>query len=133
MHPTLAAVAINLASALVRALAWRTVVVQAIPPPPPRLIDLSSAFFVGIFANGVLPDLEKARRLVKPDDLILCADGGTRHPLALGLAPAVIIGHLNSLSAAARQKAPGAGPPIEPYPRAKKQTDLKLRMEYGLA
>jgi uncharacterized membrane protein YbhN (UPF0104 family) len=51
----LAAVAINLASALVRGLAWRTVVVQAIAPPHPRLLDLSSAFFVGIFANGVLP------------------------------------------------------------------------------
>jgi uncharacterized protein (TIRG00374 family) len=51
----LAAVGINLASALVRGLAWRTVVVQAVPEPHPRLIDIFSAFFVGIFANGVLP------------------------------------------------------------------------------
>ncbi|HUJ56486.1 MAG TPA: lysylphosphatidylglycerol synthase transmembrane domain-containing protein [Gaiellaceae bacterium] len=51
----LGAVGINLASALVRGLAWRTVVVQAVPEPHPRLIDVFSAFFVGIFANGVLP------------------------------------------------------------------------------
>ena len=51
----LAAVGINLASALVRGLAWQTVVRQAIPPPHPRTLDLFSAFFVGIFANGVLP------------------------------------------------------------------------------
>ncbi len=51
----LAAVGINLASALVRALSWRTVLVQAVPEPHPRLIDIFSAFFVGIFANGVLP------------------------------------------------------------------------------
>ncbi|HEY5295231.1 MAG TPA: lysylphosphatidylglycerol synthase transmembrane domain-containing protein [Gaiellaceae bacterium] len=51
----LIAVALNLASALGRGLAWRTVVEQAVPPPHPRLLDVFSAFFVGIFANGVLP------------------------------------------------------------------------------
>ncbi len=49
------AVGLNLASAIARGLAWRTVVVQAIPKPHPRHLDLFSAFFVGIFANGVLP------------------------------------------------------------------------------
>lgn len=51
----LAAVGINLLSALVRGLSWRTVLVQAVPEPHPRLLDIFSAFFVGIFANGVLP------------------------------------------------------------------------------
>ncbi len=51
----LGAVGLNLASAVARGLAWRTVVVRAVPPPHPRTIDLFSAFFVGIFANGVLP------------------------------------------------------------------------------
>ncbi len=51
----LAAVGLNLASAVARGLAWRTVVVEALPRPHPRLLDLFSAFFVGIFANGVLP------------------------------------------------------------------------------
>lgn len=51
----LVAIGINLLSALVRALAWRTVLAQAVPEPHPRLIDVFSAFFVGIFANGILP------------------------------------------------------------------------------
>ncbi len=51
----LVAVGFNILSAIARGLAWRTVVVQAVPPPHPRLLDLFSAFFVGIFANGVLP------------------------------------------------------------------------------
>lgn len=51
----LAAVGLNLASALARAFAWRTVVGQAVPRPHPRLLDLVSAFFIGIFANGILP------------------------------------------------------------------------------
>lgn len=51
----LAAVLLNLLSAVVRALAWRTVVVQAVAEPHPRYRDLFSAFFVGVFANGVVP------------------------------------------------------------------------------
>jgi thiamine pyrophosphokinase len=51
-----------------------------------------------IFANGELPDLEAARKLILPDDLIICADGGTRHALAFGLIPSVIIGDMDSLS-----------------------------------
>lgn len=50
----LAAIGINLLSALVRGLSWRTVLRQAVPERP-RTIDIFSAFFVGIFANGVLP------------------------------------------------------------------------------
>ncbi|MGH3050539.1 MAG: lysylphosphatidylglycerol synthase transmembrane domain-containing protein, partial [Gaiellaceae bacterium] len=51
----LAAVGFNVASTLVRGLAWRTVLVEAVPPPHPGLLDVASAFFIGIFANGVLP------------------------------------------------------------------------------
>jgi uncharacterized protein (TIRG00374 family) len=54
-HWALAAVGLNLASALVRGLSWRTVLGQAVPEPHPRLLDVFSAFFIGIFANGVLP------------------------------------------------------------------------------
>ncbi len=49
-----------------------------------------------IFANGELPDLEKARALLHDDDFIIAADGGTRHALALGLTPNIIIGDLDS-------------------------------------
>jgi uncharacterized protein (TIRG00374 family) len=51
----LAAVGLNLLSALARGMSWRTVLVEAVPEPHPRLLDIFSAFFVGIFANGVLP------------------------------------------------------------------------------
>jgi uncharacterized protein (TIRG00374 family) len=50
-----AAVAINLGSAIVRGMSWRTVLREAVPEPHPRLLDIFSAFFIGIFANGVLP------------------------------------------------------------------------------
>jgi uncharacterized protein (TIRG00374 family) len=40
---------------LVRALAWETVIRQAMPPPRPRFPLVFSAFSVGLFANAVLP------------------------------------------------------------------------------
>jgi uncharacterized protein (TIRG00374 family) len=51
----MAAIGLNLGSAIVRGMSWRTVLSQAVPAPHPRLLDIFSAFFIGIFANGVLP------------------------------------------------------------------------------
>jgi uncharacterized protein (TIRG00374 family) len=49
------AIALNLASVVVRALAWNTVIRQAMPPPHPSAPLVFSAFSVGLFANAVLP------------------------------------------------------------------------------
>ena len=50
-----AAIALNLLSVIVRALAWRTVIHQAMPEPRPGALLVFSAFSVGLFANAVLP------------------------------------------------------------------------------
>ena len=50
-----AAVGLNLLSVVVRAVAWHTVIKQAMPPPHPRFRIVFSAFCVGLFANVVLP------------------------------------------------------------------------------
>ncbi len=49
------AVALNLASVLVRSVAWNTVIRQATSPPHPPFRLVFSAFCVGLFANAVLP------------------------------------------------------------------------------
>jgi uncharacterized membrane protein YbhN (UPF0104 family) len=54
-HWVATAVGLNLLSVLVRAVAWRTVIVQAMPPPHPGFPLVFSAFSVGLFANAVLP------------------------------------------------------------------------------
>jgi uncharacterized protein (TIRG00374 family) len=54
-HWIAAAVGFNLLSVLVRAVAWRTVIVQAMPPPHPSFPLVFSAFSVGLLANAVLP------------------------------------------------------------------------------
>jgi uncharacterized protein (TIRG00374 family) len=50
-----AAIGLNLVSVLVRALAWKIVIDQALLPPHPRFRLVFSAFSVGLFANAVLP------------------------------------------------------------------------------
>jgi uncharacterized protein (TIRG00374 family) len=49
------AIALNLLSVVVRALAWTTVINSAMEPPHPRALLVFSAFSVGLFANAVLP------------------------------------------------------------------------------
>jgi uncharacterized protein (TIRG00374 family) len=49
------AIGFNLVSVLVRAIAWATVIRQAMAPPHPRFPLVFSAFSVGLFANAVLP------------------------------------------------------------------------------
>jgi glycosyltransferase 2 family protein len=49
------AIALNLLSVVARALAWKTVIDQALPPPQPPFRQVFSAFGVGLFANAVLP------------------------------------------------------------------------------
>jgi len=49
------AIAFNLLSVVVRALAWSTVIRSAMPAPHPKPLTVFSAFSVGLFANAVLP------------------------------------------------------------------------------
>jgi thiamine pyrophosphokinase len=83
-----------------------------------------------IFANGNLPNLEKARALLRPDDFILCADGGTRHALAMGIIPNAIIGDMDSLPSYF-QPSTFDGELIL-FPKDKNETDLELAIDHAL-
>lgn len=85
-----------------------------------------------IFANGNLPDPEKARLLLREHDTIFCADGGTRHALALGLQPDLIIGDMDSLTGPEWQQLEKAGVAIELFPHEKDETDLELALGRAL-
>lgn len=86
-----------------------------------------------IFANGELPDLEKARTLLRSDDFIICADGGTRHALALGLTPKIVIGDLDSISENERRKIDETGVEVIEFSADKNETDLELAIDYALS
>jgi thiamine pyrophosphokinase len=85
-----------------------------------------------IFVNGDLPDLAAVRRLLLADDFLIAADGGTRHILALGLRPAVLIGDRDSLSDENRRLLDQAGTKIHQSPRNKNETDLELALHFAV-
>lgn len=86
-----------------------------------------------IFANGSLPTPEKARALIRTDDFILCADGGTRHAISLGLVPNVVIGDLDSVTEEERRKMKELGVEMIRHPADKNETDLELAIDHALA
>ena len=85
-----------------------------------------------IFANGFIPDPGPARRLIRPGDALIAADGGTRNARALGLLPTVVIGDLDSLLPEDRLQLEAAGSRLLEYPREKDETDLELALRYAV-
>jgi thiamine pyrophosphokinase len=85
-----------------------------------------------IFINGDLPNLDAARNILKDDDFIIAADGGTRHALALGLLPSVVIGDLDSLDFDNRRVLEENRTEIIAYPEDKDETDLELTLSYTI-
>lgn len=83
-----------------------------------------------IFANGELPNLQKASALIKPDDFIICADGGTRHALNLGLTPHILIGDMDSLPSNFQLSTFNGE--VVLYPKDKNETDLELAINHAI-
>ena len=81
-----------------------------------------------IFANGDLPDLNRARNLLQADDFVICADGGTHHALALGVTPNLVIGDMDSIQSDQWRELEKEGVTIELFPRDKNETDLELAL-----
>jgi thiamine pyrophosphokinase len=85
-----------------------------------------------IFANGEIPDLDKARRLLRADDTVICADGGTRHALTLGVQPHLIIGDMDSAERDQLQKLRDEDVLIELFSHDKNETDLELAIHHAI-
>jgi thiamine pyrophosphokinase len=84
-----------------------------------------------IFANGDLPNSEKARALLRDKDFIIAADGGTRHALALGRNPNIIIGDLDSATFDLRPLTE-KGTQVIQFSQDKNETDLELAIQHAL-
>jgi thiamine pyrophosphokinase len=69
-----------------------------------------------------------ARTHLEGAALLVAADGGAAAALALGRAPHVVVGDLDSLEPAARAALVAAGCDLEPHPQQKDETDLELAL-----
>jgi thiamine pyrophosphokinase len=81
-----------------------------------------------IFANGKIENTQRARGAAEQSDLVLAADGGALHCLRLEIAPAIVVGDLDSLDKADRQTLEASGTEFITHPLDKDQTDLELAL-----
>lgn len=81
-----------------------------------------------ILANGTISDYAACFSHIESADAIICADGGARHALAMGLHPSLIVGDLDSFPADERARLEAAGTRFLVYPARKDQTDLELAL-----
>lgn len=86
-----------------------------------------------VLANGIIEDAATMRERLAalPDAIIVAADGGSKHAAALGLAPDLIIGDLDSLDPVQRTEFEAAGAQITQAPVHKDETDLELALVYA--
>jgi len=82
-----------------------------------------------IFANGELPNIESAKKIIQADDFIICADGGTRHALALNLLPKIIIGDFDSIPSTFNFH---PSTQVIKFSTDKNETDLELAIEHAI-
>jgi thiamine pyrophosphokinase len=85
-----------------------------------------------IFANGDLFNPQTAKQYADEADLLLAANGGTRHVLALERVPDVVIGDLDSLDENQQTQLAAAGTRFIVHPAAKNETDLELALLYAV-
>jgi thiamine pyrophosphokinase len=82
-----------------------------------------------IFANGEMSSYDGVPGRLRPDDLVIAADGGLRHLELLGVTPHVVVGDLDSTSQDLFASAERGRAQILRHPASKDQTDLELALE----
>lgn len=88
---------------------------------------------VVVIANGAVRDVEFCRRQIKGEDYIICADGGLRHALAMGIRPHLVVGDGDSLHAGLRRQLERLQLELLQYPEINQEkSDLELALNYAV-
>jgi len=85
-----------------------------------------------IAVNGKIDDYADLAGLLRPDDHLIGADGGTLHLFAVERKPDVVVGDLDSLPQETVASLVAAGVTVERHKPEKDQTDLELALERAL-
>lgn len=82
-----------------------------------------------VFCNGEIKDIEYAGATCRASNLVIAADGGSRHLAVLGIKPDLIIGDMDSLPADLPWDDNDA--PRMKYPTDKDKSDAELAVDYA--
>ncbi|NMB55301.1 MAG: thiamine diphosphokinase [Leptolinea sp.] len=86
-----------------------------------------------IFANGEIKDRDRLRSILRPDDLLIAADGGLHHLIELDLSPSFLIGDLDSVTPEQVRTVKELGGQVIRFSKDKNETDLQLAMDHALS
>ncbi len=81
-----------------------------------------------VISGGRLADAADAAASVMKDDMVICADSGYLHALAMGLKPQAVLGDFDSV-----ERDAVVCETIISYPAHKDQTDTELCVRYAIA
>ncbi|MFZ4720042.1 MAG: thiamine diphosphokinase [Ilumatobacteraceae bacterium] len=88
---------------------------------------------IAVIIGGGPIDPEAVESIVGiPDLVVIAADSGLDHAVAAGLAPTLLVGDLDSISATGRMWAYANGTDIRESPTDKDQTDTELALQAAL-
>ncbi len=87
---------------------------------------------VVIFGNGEAPETREITAQVSKQDIIICADGGAKHALALRLPICAVVGDFDSLDSESLVELERTQVELKRYPKEKDCTDLELAMRYSI-
>ena len=85
-----------------------------------------------IISNGSFGDDNWARRIIDEHDFIICADGGAKHILNIGITPQVILGDFDSINPATKKYYIEKEVKFIEFPKDKDFTDTELAVEYAI-
>ena len=85
-----------------------------------------------VFAGGDPPPVESLGELDR-SALVIAADSGLDHALALGFTADVVVGDLDSVTPDALARARADGADVESHPAEKDETDLELALRRAVA
>lgn len=86
-----------------------------------------------IFANGEIKDRGRLRAMLRPDDLLIAADGGLHHLIEMGLSPSFLIGDLDSVTPEQVSTVKELGGQAIQFSKDKNETDLQLAIDHALS
>lgn len=85
-----------------------------------------------VVANGEAPEAKSAREWLEGASIVIAADGGSLHCLALGHMPDVLIGDLDSVPEEELRVIEEQSRQIQRHPQRKDANDLELALDYAL-
>lgn len=85
-----------------------------------------------IISNGRIEDCTLLASALSKADIVICADGGARHAVKIGIIPDVLIGDLDSINKDTLEGFNKKNIKVLTYPQEKDQTDTQLAVEYAV-